>query len=188
MVNRSALPVCGLGIVLACSAMSAAAVTVAFAEEQVREAYYDVLGRAPDSSGMQTYRKRVIEEDWSAGRIRDDLRKSDEYQNNRVDIWIRRSYWAVLGRDPDPAGMKAYRKAIVEEGWSEERLRDFLRKSEEYKQNRDKIIVRRAYVKVLGRQPDPGGLTTYAEKVKSGWDFEDVCRALRDSEEYQNKR
>jgi HEAT repeat protein len=187
-MNKSIVAVVGLVFLWGVSAPMSSAATVASAEEQVREAYYDVLGRAPDPSGMQTYRKRVLEDDWSAGRIRDALRESDEYKNNRVDIWIRRSYQAVLGRDPDPAGLKAYRKAISEEGWSEERLRDFLRKSDEYKQKRNEIIVRRAYLIVLGRQPDPAGLKTYVDKVRDGWDFGDVCRALRDSDEYRNKK
>lgn len=187
-MNRVFLMMGGAVVSLLCVTAPALAVTVASAEEQVREAYYDVLGRAPDPSGMKTYRKKILEDDWSAGRIRDELRESEEYKNNRVDIWIRRSYWAVLGREPDPAGLKAYRKAIREEDWSEERLRDFLRKSDEYKQNRNEIIVRRAYVIVLGRQPDPGGLKTYAEKVRGGWDFDDVCRALRESQEYRNKK
>lgn len=163
------------------------AATVGQAEEAVREAYYNVLGRAPDPEGMKVYRKRVLEEDWSAGRIRDVLRESAEYKNNREDVWIRRSYQAVLGRDPDPAGLSAYRKAIKEDGWSEERLRDVLRKSDEYKQNRAEIMVRRAYLIVLGRRPDPVGLKTYVEKVQQGWDFEDVKKALRDSPEYRNK-
>lgn len=165
----------------------ATAATVGQAEEAVREAYYDVLGRAPDPEGMKIYRKRVLEDGWSAGRIRDVLRESAEYKNNREEAWIRRSYQAVLGRDPDPAGLGAYRKAIKENGWSEERLRDVLRKSDEYKQNRAEIIVRRAYRIVLGRQPDPAGLKTYVEKVRQGWDFEDVKKALRDSPEYRNK-
>lgn len=182
-----------LGIVLVLTVMwsltaATQAVTLAQAEEAVREAYYDVLGRAPDPSGMKTYRKKVMEEGWSAGNIRDELRESREFKNNRVDILIRRSYQTVLGRDPDPAGLKAYRKAMTEEGWSEERLRDVLRKSDEYKQNRNKIIVHRAYLIVLGRQPDPGGLKTYVEKVKSGWDFRDVCQSLRESEEYRNRK
>lgn len=54
----------------------AKAATVREAGEAVREAYYDVLGRAPDPEGMKTYRKRVLEDGWSAGRIRDVLRES----------------------------------------------------------------------------------------------------------------
>jgi hypothetical protein len=49
-------------------------------------------------------------------------------------------------------------------------------------------IVRRAYLAVLGREPDPGS-RGYVEKVfRDGWTRQDVERDLRKSDEYRERR
>lgn len=50
------------------------------AERIVRRAYRDVLGREPDPSGLNQYRRAVLEKDWTEGDVRDDLRRSQEYR------------------------------------------------------------------------------------------------------------
>ena len=47
----------------------------------IRRAYQDLLGREPDESGLRSYRKMIIEHDWSETELRDDLRRSAEYRN-----------------------------------------------------------------------------------------------------------
>lgn len=47
----------------------------------VRQAYLDILGREPDRSGLESYRKKVLNKNWTEGDVRDDLRKSAEYRN-----------------------------------------------------------------------------------------------------------
>jgi hypothetical protein len=49
----------------------------------VRQAYLDVLGREPDRSGLESYRKKVLNKNWTEGDVRDDLRKSAEYRNKK---------------------------------------------------------------------------------------------------------
>ena len=51
------------------------------AERIVRRAYLDLLGRDVDASGMNTYRKAILEKNWTEGDVRDDLRRSNEYKN-----------------------------------------------------------------------------------------------------------
>lgn len=50
------------------------------ADRIVRRAYLDILGREADESGMGHYRKYLLEKDWTEGDVRDDLRRSEEYQ------------------------------------------------------------------------------------------------------------
>lgn len=50
------------------------------AQEVVRRAYEEVLGREPDS-GSQGYVDRVLGERWSQSDVERELRKSDEYRN-----------------------------------------------------------------------------------------------------------
>jgi hypothetical protein len=51
------------------------------ADRIIRRAYLDVLGRAVDESGLRTYRKNMLERNWTDGDVRDDLRKSAEFRS-----------------------------------------------------------------------------------------------------------
>ena len=113
---------------------------------------------------------------------------------------VRRAYQDVLGRAPDAEGLQYYRGRVVDEGWSEAQVRDDLRRSEEYKTRASddtalsgtsrasaQSIVRRAYLSVLKREPDPAS-EGYIERVlRDGWSQADVERDLRRSAEYRNR-
>jgi hypothetical protein len=49
-------------------------------------------------------------------------------------------------------------------------------------------IVRRAYLSVLGREPDAGSVTYKMHVMRDHWTQGDVERELRKSPEYRNKR
>lgn len=51
------------------------------ADQIIRRAYQDLLGREADAGGLSHYRKLVIDRNWTEGDVRDDLRKSAEYKN-----------------------------------------------------------------------------------------------------------
>jgi len=40
-----------------------------------------VRRRPPDPSGLRTYRRLLLEEEWTEQQLRDHLRRSDEYRN-----------------------------------------------------------------------------------------------------------
>ena len=49
-------------------------------------------------------------------------------------------------------------------------------------------IVTEAYQEVLGRKPDPSGMSEYRSKViEKGWTAEDIKKALRKSDEYYER-
>jgi hypothetical protein len=102
-------------------------------ERIINRAYEDILGRKADPSGMRMYRVRMIDEGWSEGDVRNDLRNSPEYKNKKVDLIIKRAYQDLLGRDPDRAGYEKYRQRLVEVGWDEEDVRRNIRESQEYR-------------------------------------------------------
>jgi peptidase inhibitor family I36 len=112
-----------------------------------------------------------------------------------VDRIIRRAYRDVLDREPDQQGLRLYRSRMLDDGWSEERVRETLRTSPEYRQraatmtiDKAREIVRHAYLDVLKREPDPGS-QGYVDKVmRDHWSQADVERELRKSDEYRNKR
>jgi hypothetical protein len=104
---------------------------------------------------------------------------------------VRRAYQDVLQREPDQAGMRQYRSRIIDDGWSEQQVREALRNSPEYRElqtmtwPKAQEIVRRAYQNVLNREPDSAS-RGYVERVfKDKWTQADVERELRKSPEYR---
>jgi len=108
-------------------------------------------------------------------------------QSDRI---VRRAYQDILEREPDQAGLRQYRSRIIDDGWSEARVRDALRKSPEYRQKntmtrqRAQDIVRRAYLSVLKREPDAGSRGYVDRVLRDKWTQSDVERELRKSPEY----
>jgi hypothetical protein len=176
------------------------------ADDVVRRAYQDILGREPDPDGLRNYRSKIVDDGWSERDVREALRQSDEYaatggagvgfRTASADRIIRRAYQDILGREPDAAGLQTYRGNILQEGWDEHDVRQALIRSPERRQKQlgpsmaqAQEMVRNAYRSVLGREPDPGGMGHYTAKViHERWTEEDMVQALRDSDEYREKR
>ena len=125
-----------------------------------------------------------------------------------ADRIVRRAYEDLLGREPDPVGMRTYRSHIIDDGWTEAQVREELRRSQEYRERgpeyrqrtpesrdrgtmtyeRAEDVVRRAYQSVLRREPDPASRPFVDRVMRDHWTQQDVERELRKSEEYRNKR
>ncbi|MEZ5287468.1 MAG: peptidase inhibitor family I36 protein [Vicinamibacterales bacterium] len=110
-----------------------------------------------------------------------------------VDRVIRRAYQDILDREPDAAGMREYRRKMIDDGWSEQQVREALRRSPEYREKntmtraKAEQIVRQAYLNVLRREPDPGS-RTYVDKVlRERWTQQRVEGELRKSDEYRKR-
>ena len=172
-------------------------------EAIIRRAYQDILGRDPDPEGMRTYRSNIVDRNWTEQDVREALRNSPEYQSGAArtasaDRIIRRAYQDILGREPDAEGLSTYRRNIVERGWDEQDVRTALRRSPE---RRDVArasrsvsdaeateMVRRAYLSVLNREPDAGGMRDYKARVLNDrWTEQQLVNALRSSDEYRSK-
>jgi hypothetical protein len=109
------------------------------------------------------------------------------------DRIVRRAYQDILEREPDQAGLRLYRSRIIDDGWTEQQVREALRNSPEYKQKQTMTwpkaqeIVRRAYLNVLNREPDANS-RGYVERVfRDKWTQADVERELRKSPEYRQR-
>ncbi len=119
------------------------------------------------------------------------------YRSNRPDpdSIIRSAYRDLLGREPDDAGLRQYRRRVAQDDWTEQDVRDDIRKSPEYRERttmtpaKAEEIVRQAYRSVLGREPDEAGARGYIQNVlRNGWTQREVERELRNSPEYRNRR
>ena len=166
-------------------------------DKAIIRAFEDVLDRQPTDRELRRYRDLMYDEHWTERDIRDDLRNRSDYSRNSQrkvqdpDRVVRRAYQDILHREPDAEGLRLYRSRMIDQNWTEQDVREALRKSPEYAQRSSESadkIVRRAYQDVLGREPDTNGLYTYRNKVlNQGWDEQDVSAALRKSPEYRQK-
>jgi len=162
-------------------------------DDAIRRAFRDVLRRDPTSSELRRYRGRMLDDGWSERDVANDLRGRDDYRSysgrssSDVDRIIRRAYDDILHRAPDQEGLRTYRRNMLDDGWTEQDLRETLRKSPEAYRMRDQYadtVIRRAYQDILRRAPDPEGLRTYRRRIlDDGWDEQDVRQALRKSDE-----
>lgn len=169
--------------------MSASAISSEDATKKVTRAYEDILGRKPDDEGMRIYRSKMVDDGWTEQQVRNALKKSDEKKVGNVDDIITRAYQDILGRDPDKAGMKNYRSKMIDDGWTEQQVRNALKKSDEKKNGNVDDIITRAYQDILGRDPDKAGLKNYREKMEDeGWSEKQVREALRKSPEAKKKK
>jgi hypothetical protein len=101
----------------------------------VRRVYLTTLGREPDASGIANYR-RALTRGMTEGEMRTELLRSREGGDKRVRDAVTRAYREVLKREPDAAGLESYSKLMLQKGWSESDVRENLRRSDEYRNQR----------------------------------------------------
>lgn len=53
---------------------------VTLPDAKTTRAYRNVLGREPDRSGLESYRKKIVDKGWSERDVENDLRRSAEFQ------------------------------------------------------------------------------------------------------------
>lgn len=102
-------------------------------EKLIKGAFSDLLGRDPNAGELRDFRNRVIDAGWTERMLRDHLRTEEPYRSEAAELIVRRAYRDVLGREPDASGLKQFRWAVAEKGWTESDVRDELRKSAEYR-------------------------------------------------------
>ena len=170
-----------------------------YEDAAIDRAFRSVLHRDPYPMELRRYRLLMEEDGWREADVRRDLKDRTDYRRYssrgtriRPEAIVTRAYQDILGRDPDPGGLRSYTDKVIREGWSERDVREALRNSPEYasmdhrRASADRII-ERAYREILGREPDPSGMETYRRNIiENGWDEQDVRRALLRSPEYRS--
>jgi hypothetical protein len=151
----------------------------------------DVRGRDGDFRDRRDDRdnRRDDRDDQRDGR-RDGGRS--EGDTARAREIVRRAYLSVLQREPDPAA-EGWVDNVIRNHWSEADLERELRNSPEYRDKftltraRAQDIVRRAYLNVFKREPDPGAAGWVDNVLKNKWTQDDLERELRNTPEYRQK-
>ena len=111
---------------------------------------------------------------------------------DREEDAVRRAFRSVLNREPTSSELRRYKGLMEDERWTEADVRrDLGSRSDYYRYSTNRgmkpeSIIRRAYQDILGRDPDPQGMSTYRSNIiDRGWTEQDVREALRNSPEYQ---
>lgn len=119
--------------------------------------------------------------------------RPDDRRAVDADVVVRRAYQDLLGRDPDDGGLRQYRARIIDDGWSEQQVRESIRNSAEYRDRttmtvpKAQQIVRQAYLNVLKREPDPGSQGFVDRVFRDHWSQEQVENELRKSPEFRQR-
>ena len=101
---------------------------------------------------------------------------------------IRNAFRDLLVREPDLTGPNVYRDLIMTQGWTDQMVRDNIRRGEEFRLEGADRIIKQAFVEVLGRVPDPSGTGFYRDRLlHHNWTGKEVRDHLRTSEEYRNR-
>ena len=104
------------------------------ADEVVTRRYRELLGRDPDPASLAHYAGAMRSRGFTESELQNEIRRSREFREQEADAAVRRAYREILRRDPDPEGLATYVRLMVEQAWSESRVRDVLRNSGEYRQ------------------------------------------------------
>ncbi len=106
----------------------------------------------------------------------------------RADAIIRSAFRDLLSREPDLSGPNVYRDLLMTQGWTEQMVRDNIRRGEEFRLEGADRIIKQAFVEVLGRVPDPSGTGFYRDRLlHHNWTGKEVRDHLRTSEEYKRQ-
>jgi len=98
----------------------------------IREAYQEVLRRAPQDSEMGTYRARILDAGWKRADVVQALRRADEF----IVPGLGRVFRELLGREPNQDEIELYHQRMKERGWTHDDVRRNIRRSDEYRQRK----------------------------------------------------
>lgn len=166
-------------------------------ENFVGRFFQDVLGRTPDSTGLTQWsrflRGRCGAEGFGA--LAHGFFDSAEFRTTRpqsLDGLVTLLFQTFLGRDPDRQGQAAW-KEVFREGRLE--VADGFLESGEFQNllpdrtNRAAVrqVVRRFYMEILKRDPDPRGLDAWVDHVVATGDLAGAARGFLASGEFEGK-
>lgn len=148
----------------------------------ITQMYIDVLGRAPDPSGLQFWLDRLSD----GARTQDigaQFYSSPEYveEAGSTNAWLGQLYRALLEREPDPSGIQYWRDQM-DGGMSPFEVTAQFYSSPESRNGRVEAL----YQRILGRAPEAGGQEFWANQL---YQIDDIRLAveLATSGEYYDR-
>lgn len=128
--------------------------------------YADILGRAPDQGGVNTWRNYLVNQGWPTLTVANAILYSDEYYLQRIDA----AYREILGREPDAAGRADWLRRMQTRQVSVDEIRLNFTMSREY-YNRsggtDAAFVSVLYSTMLKRNASPGDVNYWVAQAQA---------------------
>jgi len=92
--------------------------------------YYGGNGRAVPRSNEPYYGSAPV-----YGSAPNAQTRGSRWNYRDAEQVVRQSYRQVLGRDPDPSGLRSWTQQVMNNNWSQRDLENALRQSDEYRQS-----------------------------------------------------
>ena len=157
----------------------------------VARSYQDILGRSPTTAESSTWVSDLSTGKQTRAQLVDGLRRGAENTTN-VDPTAR-LYRALLGRAPDPSGLKFWINRRRSGAWSLVKMADYFASSAEFMRKygalTNRQFVTRIYTDVLGRAADPSGVNFWTNQLDTKRRTRgSVMVGFSESNEYKRKQ
>ena len=158
-----------------------------YTDARFRGSVLRLIGDVRDLTRLKLPDNRVISWNDRASALRVGERPPGDRWVDPDEI-IRRAYRELLVRDPDRAGWDNYRALIVEQGWSEDMVRDNIRDGAEFRNEGTRRIILAAFQDVFGREPRGDEMARYRRKIiEENWLGPEIRAELKRTDEYRRR-
>ena len=165
---------------------AATAATVIDDKTFVTQVYRDVLGREPDSGGLQYWMSILSSKALTRAQLVSSFFSSPEIYNNST--FIVKVYLTILHKTPDFAGWTNLLSQLHQGSSQADIVNSVLTSSVALSvSSSDEAFVTAAYRTVLGREPDSGGLLYWKSVLQSGFTRAGLVMSFVQGAEVENK-
>src|SRR2546430_699213 len=165
----------------------------ALAPQLVQATYRGLLGREPEAQVLASLAENVAERKDLAALLGDTIH-SDEFRERSLAALapqlVRAAYQGLLEREPDPEALASYAESLAAKSNLEGLLTELVHSNEFRGKSLAALapeLVRAAFQGVLGREPEPKALASYAESLAAKSNLGELLTELVHSEEFRGK-
>jgi hypothetical protein len=156
--------------------------------EILRIIYLGLLYREPDPGGFNDYLDLLENGTIGEQKVISHIKKSEEYKLKHTNLdLIKNHFIELLNLVPSDLEFDKYLHLLENGTLDEQQLVSDIKKSEEYNlKHVNTEIIRKCYLELLYREPDPNGLSAFLDLFVSGiLDEEKLISKLKKSNEYK---
>src|SRR5438477_489440 len=165
----------------------------ALAPRLVRAAYQGLLEREPDPEALASYAQSLAaKRDVSA--LLNQILRSQEFREKSLAALapelVQATYQGLLERAPEPKALTSYSQSLAARRNLGALLSEIIHSQEFHEKALAALapeLVRAAFQGVLGREPEPQVLASYAESLAAKSNLEGLLTELVHSEEFRGK-
>src|SRR5437588_93019 len=165
----------------------------ALAPELVQATYQGLLERAPEPKALTSYSQSLAARR-NLGALLSEIIHSQEFHEKALAALapelVRAAFQGVLGREPEPKALASYAESLAAKSNLEGLLTELVHSNEFRGKSLAALapeLVRAAFQGVLGREPEPKALASYAESLAAKSNLGELLTEMVHSEEFRGK-